>query len=95
MSVDNKTVSAMAHLARIAVSEDDIPQIAAQMGKVLDLAEKMGAVDTDGLVPMAHPLDATQPLRTDTVTEPDNRAAYQAIAPAVEKNLYLVPKVIE
>ena len=95
MAVDNKTVVDMAHLARIAVSDDDIPQIAAQMGKVLDLAEKMASVDTDHLAPMAHPLDATQPLRTDAVTESDNREAFQAIAPAVEKGLYLVPKVIE
>jgi len=95
MAVDNKTVIDMAHLARIAVAEEDIPQIASQMSKVLDLAEKMAAVDTDELAPMAHPLDASQPLRTDAVTETDQREAFQAIAPAVDKGLYLVPKVIE
>lgn len=95
MAVDNKTVVDMAHLARIAVSSDDIPQIAAQMGKVLDLAEKMASVDTEHLAPMAHPMDASQPLRADVVTESDNRAAFQTIAPAIEKGLYLVPKVIE
>ena len=95
MAVDSKTVVDMAHLARIAVSEDDIPEIAAQMSQVLALAEKMAAVDTDELAPMAHPLDASQPLRTDAVTETDQREAFQAIAPAVDKGLYLVPKVIE
>ena len=95
MAVDSKTVVDMAHLARIAVSEDDIPEIAAQMSQVLALAEKMAAVDTDELAPMAHPLDASQPLRADAVTETDQREAFQAIAPAVDKGLYLVPKVIE
>ncbi len=95
MAVDNKTVIDMAHLARIAVSEDDIPKIASQMGKVLEIAEKMAAVDTDHLEPMAHPLDAAQPLRVDDVTEADLREAFQAVAPSVDKGLYLVPKVIE
>lgn len=95
MAVDHKTVIDMAHLARIAVSDDDIPQIAAQMGKVLDLAEKMATVNTDALEPMAHPLDAAQPLRVDAVTESDQREAFQAVAPAVDKGLYLVPKVID
>lgn len=95
MEVDNKTVIDMAHLARLAVSEQEIPQIAAQMTQVLALAEKMAAVDTDHLAPMAHPLDAVQPLRVDAVTEVDQREAFQALAPAVDKNLYLVPKVIE
>lgn len=95
MAVDAKTVTDMAHLARIAVADEDIPQIAEQMGKVLDLAEKMAAVETDHLEPMAHPLDAAQPLRADAVSEGDARDDFQAVAPAVERGLYLVPKVIE
>ena len=55
----------------------------------------MQAVDTDGVEPLAHPLEATQRLRADAVTEENRREAYQAIAPAVEDGLYLVPKVIE
>jgi len=55
----------------------------------------MAAVDTDGVEPMGHPLDMSQPLRADGVIEADQREAFQSIAPAVEKGLYLVPKVIE
>ncbi len=55
----------------------------------------MQAVDTSGVEPLAHPLEATQRLRPDAVTETDHRDAYQTIAPAVEEGLYLVPKVIE
>ncbi len=95
MAVDEKTVVAMAHLARIAVAEQDIPQIAEQMSQVLALAEKMAAVNTDDLEPMAHPMETSQPLRADTVTEVDQRELFQPLAPAVDKNLYLVPKVIE
>ena len=55
----------------------------------------MNAVDTSGVTPMAHPLDAVQRLREDAVTESDQREHFQQVAPAVEAGLYLVPKVIE
>ena len=55
----------------------------------------MQAVDTAGIEPMAHALDLELRLREDAVSEPDSRAAFQAIAPRVEDGLYLVPKVIE
>jgi len=55
----------------------------------------MQAVDTTGIEPLAHPLEASQRLRPDQVTESNQREAYQAIAPSTESGLYLVPKVIE
>ena len=55
----------------------------------------MDAVDTDGVVPMAHPLHMSQRLRADEVTETDKREKFQSIAPQTEAGLYLVPKVIE
>jgi len=55
----------------------------------------MQAVDTRGVAPMSHAQDLSQRLRTDTVSEPDRRTAFQAVAPQVENGLYLVPKVIE
>ncbi|MEG7168327.1 Asp-tRNA(Asn)/Glu-tRNA(Gln) amidotransferase subunit GatC, partial [Pseudomonas aeruginosa] len=61
----------------------------------LGLIDQMQAVDTSGVEPLAHPLEATQRLRPDAVTETDHRDAYQTIAPAVEEGMYLVPKVIE
>ena len=62
---------------------------------ILELVDQMQAVDTSDIEPMANPLDATQLLRADEVTEGNRRDAFQAIAPAVENGLYLVPKVID
>ena len=59
------------------------------------MIDELQAVDTTGVVPMAHAQDVMLPLREDAVTETDQRARYQSVAPAVEDGLYLVPKVIE
>ena len=59
------------------------------------LVDDMAAVDTEGVEPMANPFDATQPLRADEITEPDRREALQNGAPATERGLYLVPRVID
>ena len=61
----------------------------------LQLVEQMNAVDTTGVIPMAHPLHMAQRLRPDEVSEIDEREHFQSIAPATEKGLYLVPRVIE
>lgn len=95
MALERKDVENIAHLARLAISEADIPEYARNLSDILTLVEQMGAVDTTGVPPMAHPLDAVQRLREDEVTEHDQRDRFQAIAPAVEAGLYLVPKVIE
>ncbi len=65
------------------------------MNSILGLVDQMQAVDTSGIEPLAHPLEASQRLRPDQVTESNQRDRYQAIAPATENGLYLVPKVIE
>ena len=62
---------------------------------ILDLVEQMNATDTDGVEPMAHPLDAHQRLRADEVTEKNQREHFQKNAPEVESGLFLVPQVIE
>ncbi|HAS75845.1 MAG TPA: Asp-tRNA(Asn)/Glu-tRNA(Gln) amidotransferase GatCAB subunit C, partial [Marinobacter adhaerens] len=65
------------------------------LGNILDLVDQLAAADTDSVEPMAHPLNAVQRLRADEVTETNQREAFQAIAPATENGLYLVPRVIE
>ena len=85
----------IAHLARLGLSEADIPQTTSTLNSILGLIDAMQAVDTAGVEPLAHPLEATQRLRADVVSEINQRDAYQAIAPAVENGLYLVPRVIE
>ena len=95
MSLERDDVKKIAHLARLAIDEADIPGYATNLSNILHLVEQMNAVNTDNVAPMAHPLDAVQRLRPDEVTESDQRAHFQAHAPAVEDGLFLVPKVIE
>ena len=95
MSLDKTDVEKIAHLARLAIAEDDIPGYAASLSSILELVEQMDAVDTENVAPMAHPHDAHQRLREDVVTEENQREHFQKIAPEVENGLYLVPQVIE
>ena len=95
MALERSDVEKIAHLARLGLEEADISRTTDTLNNILGLIDAMQAVDTDGVEPLAHPLEATQRLRVDAVTEENRREAYQAIAPAVEDGLYLVPKVIE
>ena len=95
MSLDAKEVEKIAHLARLAIGDADVPEYARNLSRILDLVEQMNAVNTDDVTPMAHPLELSQRLRPDQVTESDQREHFQTIAPRVEDGLYLVPKVIE
>ena len=88
-------VKKIAHLARLAIGEADVPIYARNLSAILELVEQMNAVDTSDVEPMAHPLDMVQRLRADGVTEADQRERFQAIAPQTEAGLYLVPQVIE
>ena len=95
MALERSDVEKIAHLARLGLNEAEIPQTTATLNNILGLIDAMQAVDTQGVEPLAHPLEATQRLRADQVTEQNQRDAYQAVAPAVQDGLYLVPKVIE
>ena len=99
MSLDLDQIRRIARLARLAVSDAEAEATVVQLNRMLGLIEQMQAVDTAGIEPMAHALDAQlsggQRLREDNVTEPDLHVRFQGIAPAVENGLYLVPKVLE
>lgn len=95
MALERTDVEKIAHLARLGLAEDELTATTATLNNILGLIDAMQAVDTTGIEPLAHPLEATQRLRADVVTETNQRDAYQAIAPAVEQGLFLVPKVIE
>lgn len=95
MGLRREDVEKIAHLARLAVSHEQVDRYAGDLTKILDLVAQMDAVDTRGVEPMAHPLHRVQRLRPDLPTEPDRRDQFQAIAPLTEAGLYLVPKVIE
>ena len=99
MSLSDDQVRRIARLARIALDDRDTQAVAERLNRVLGLIDELRAVETAGIEPMAHALDALlasgQRLRADAVTEGDQRKLYQSVAPAVEEGLYLVPKVIE
>ena len=95
MSLSTDDVAKIAHLARLAVGPEETAALGRELSNILDLVAQMDAVDTENVVPMAHPLEMAQRLREDAVTEENMRDRYQANAPAVENGLFLVPKVIE
>lgn len=95
MLLTTDDVKKIAHLARLGINDQDLDGYAHDLSGILDLMTQMNTLYTEGVKPMAHPLDQTQRLRPDAVTESNQRDAFQAIAPQVEHGLYLVPKVIE
>jgi aspartyl-tRNA(Asn)/glutamyl-tRNA(Gln) amidotransferase subunit C len=95
MTIEQDEIEKIAELARIRIADTEIGQVTARITEILHMVDELQAVDTRDVEPMANPLDATQHLRADEVTENNRRDAFQAIAPAVENGLYLVPKVIE
>lgn len=95
MSLSPDQIRRIAQLARIAVRADESATVNERLNRVLGLIDQLQAVDTGGIEPMSHALEVVQPLRPDEVTEPDQRARFQAAAPVIEDGLYLVPKVIE
>ena len=88
-------VEKIAQLARLYISDSEIDEVTGRIRDILALIDQMQSVDTDDVVPLAHPLDLTQRLREDDVTEFNRRGELQLLAPKVEQGLYLVPKVIE
>ena len=95
MSLNKADIEKIAHLARLGIDEKDIPEYTKNLSNILNLVEQMNIIDASNVTPMAHPMDASQRLREDIITEIDQHEKFQAIAPSVEDGLYLVPKVIE
>ena len=90
-----KTVSAIAHLARLSLNDTQSAEYAQSLNKILGMMETLKGIDTEGVEPLKSPFDNPQPLRADVVTESNHRDEYQAVAPATQDGLYLVPRVIE
>ena len=95
MALDASDVEKSAHLARLGIDAEAVPEYTRNLSDILAFVEQLNAVDTAGVVPLAHPLEATQRLRPDVVSETDDRENFQRVAPQTEAGLYLVPKVIE
>ncbi|MEO5669804.1 MAG: Asp-tRNA(Asn)/Glu-tRNA(Gln) amidotransferase subunit GatC [Ramlibacter sp.] len=99
MALTSQDIARIANLARLELNAAESERMLSQINGFFDIVEQMRAVDTTGIEPLSHPVaaiqDITLRLREDIASEPDNREANQQSAPAVERGLFLVPKVIE
>lgn len=96
MSLTRQDVEKIALLARLSITDEEMPVYVTSLSSIVDFVDELSRVPTLDVVPMAHPLDGQhQRLRADVVTETDNREKYQANAPAVQAGLYVVPRVID
>lgn len=95
MSVDAATTRRIAHLARIAVKDDEVPHLAGEINAVLAFVEQLGAVDVEGVEPMTSVLPMAMKKRADVVDDGNIADAIVANAPASEDHFFLVPKVVE
>ena len=95
MSISAEQIDQVASLARIRIDNAEKTALESKLSSILDMVDELQAAETQGITPMAHPLDATQRLRPDEVTESNEREKFQKLAPEAENGLYLVPRVVE
>jgi aspartyl-tRNA(Asn)/glutamyl-tRNA(Gln) amidotransferase subunit C len=95
VSLSKEQVHHIATLARLELAESEFDDVVDKLSRIVDFVDQLQAAPTDDVLPMAHPLNMTQRLRADEVTEQDERAHIQENAPSTEGGYYLVPKVIE
>jgi aspartyl-tRNA(Asn)/glutamyl-tRNA(Gln) amidotransferase subunit C len=88
-------IQRLCRLSRLEITPAEVTDVSSKLSSIVAMVDQLQAVDTTGVTPMAHPLDRSQRLRADAVTEVDQHELYQRNAPLVERDLYLVPKVIE
>ena len=95
MTIHERDIDKLCVLARLALDQDERRHAHADLIRIIHMIDSLASVPTESIEPLAHPLDATQRLRIDEVTEHVDRDAFQSIAPAVRDGLYLVPRVVE
>ena len=95
MKFDNDEIKKIAHLARININKNESDKVSEKLEGILELIDQMTQVDTDGIEPMAHALDITQPLREDKVTEVDIRKKSLKLSNETDQSMFIVPRVIE
>lgn len=96
MSLTRQDVEKIAHLARLSITDPEMPAYVTGLSNIVDFVDELSSVNTDDIEPMAHPLGGQhQRLRPDVVTETDHREKFQGNAPSVQAGLYVVPRVIE
>lgn len=95
MAIDENTVRRVAHLARIALPEERVAPMAAELNGILAWIEQLNEVDIEGVAPMASAVATPLPMREDVVTEGGDPRKVLANAPKSEDGFFVVPKVVE
>jgi aspartyl-tRNA(Asn)/glutamyl-tRNA(Gln) amidotransferase subunit C len=95
VSLKKEQVQHIATLARLRLADSEFDDVVEKLSKIVDFVDQLQAAPTDEVLPMAHPLNMTQRLRADEVTEPNERDQIQENAPLTQEGYYLVPRVIE
>jgi aspartyl-tRNA(Asn)/glutamyl-tRNA(Gln) amidotransferase subunit C len=96
MSLTRQDVEKIAHLARLSISEQEMPVYVTSLSSIVNFVDELSRAETGSVEPMAHPLEGQrQRLRPDVVSETDHHDKYQRNAPSVQAGLYVVPRVIE
>ncbi len=95
MSLTRDQVQHIATLARLKLADEEFDEVVDKLSIIVDFVDLLQAAPTDDVLPMAHPLNMSQRLRADEITEPDERDEIQENAASVEDGYYLVPKVLE
>lgn len=95
MAIDSDAVAQVAHLARLQMDPQDSEAAAHRLNDILSMVDQLQQADVNDVAPLAHPLEVAQPLREDTISEPNVRPQAMDNAPASEDGCFLVPRVIE
>ncbi len=95
VKLTRQNVEQIAHLARLEIGPEELDGVVEKLGRIVQFVDQLQSADTSAVLPMAHPMDKSQRLRVDEVTEADHRDLYQQNTEAVAEGLYLVPRVIE
>lgn len=95
VSLTKEQVQHIATLARLQLEEGEFDDVVQKLSRIVDFVDRLQAAPTDDVLPMAHPLNMSQRLRADEVSETNQREYIQENAPSTEDGYYLVPKVLE
>ena len=95
MKLTRQNVEQIAHLARLEIGPEELAGVVEKLGRIVEFVDQLQSADTSAVTPMAHPMDMSQRLRADAVTETDRRDLYQQNSAAVADGLYTVPRVLE
>jgi aspartyl-tRNA(Asn)/glutamyl-tRNA(Gln) amidotransferase subunit C len=95
VKLTRQNVEQIAHLARLEIGPEELDGVVEKLSRIVQFVDQLKLADTSAVLPMAHPMDMSQRLRLDEVTEADHRDLYQQNGEAVADGLYLVPRVLE